>query len=476
VRDPFQRQNQKPCRPAWRALAACLITVAGCSTLPRVDMETSAGLVQPARFASANRVLSRKQSDAIVARLERQTGDTGILERHIAISEAISGSPMVTGNRVTLLEDGPATYAAMFAAIRSATKNINFATYIFEPDGVGKQFADLLAEKRAQGVEVNLLYDSVGSISTPPEFFEGMKKSGIRVVEFNPVNPLKATAGWQLNNRSHRKLMIVDGRTAFVGGINISNVYSGGSSAGGSSGGSAPAGAPNSASGNWRDTHLQIDGPVVGEFQKIFLESWKKEKGAPLEGDYLPALTPAGGEIVRAIASTPDAHRNEHYLTLLSAITFAERNIYLTTAYFAPDPQFIEALSAAAARGVDVRLILSGTTDFWLAFHAGRSHYADLLAAGVKIYERRGSLLHAKTSTIDGVWSSVGSTNLDWRSFLHNDEVDAAILGREFALRMEDMFARDLAKANAITAEEWDKRPLGTRIKEWSARALEYLL
>jgi cardiolipin synthase len=456
-------------RLARTALAACALLAAGCSTLPRLEVD---GVPRTPNFATATRVFSDEQNKAIVERLKRQAGDTDILTHHVAVSEAISGSPMVTGNQVILLEDGPATYAAMFAALRGATKHINFATYIFEPDEVGKQFADLLMEKRRQGVEVNVIYDSVGSHRTPKAFFDTMRKAGVRVVEFNPVNPFSALPGGGLNNRNHRKLIVVDGSTAFVGGINISNVYSTGSRI---DVGSRASGASRSTR-SWRDTHLQIDGPVVTEFQKVFLQSWEKQKAEPLAGNYLPALSPKGGHIVRAIASTPDDQRNELYLTLLSAITFAERNIHLTNAYFAPDPQFLEALQAAAKRGVDVKLILPGTTDSWLAFHAGRSHYASLLASGVKIYERRGQLLHAKTSTIDGVWSSVGTTNLDWRSFLHNDEVDAAILGREFARQMEEMFARDLEKSTRITAEQWAQRSPGLRLKEWAARMFEYML
>jgi cardiolipin synthase len=259
-----------------------------------------------------------------------------------------------------------------------------------------------------------------------------------------------------LNNRSHRKLIVVDGSTAFrrrhqhqqrvfdrlprrrrIARLRL----------------------VARTTGSWRDTHLQIEGPVVTEFQKIFLQSWEKQKAEPLTGNYLPALSPKGGHIVRAIASTPDEQRNELYLTLLSAVTFAERNIYLTNAYFAPDPQFIEALQAAAKAGRGRQADSARHHRFLAGFPCGRSHYATLLASGVKIYERRGPLLHAKTSTIDGVWSSVGTTNLDWRSFLHNDEVDAAILGREFAQQMEAMFARDIEKSDQITAEQWD-RPL----------------
>ena len=467
--------------PASRLASLLLVLLmAGCSGLPRLqDHLVYAGSDenQGARLVSANRVLSDEQSKAIVERLKRQAGDTDILGRHVAVSESIASGPMLTGNRAVLLEDGPATYAAMLSAMRNATRSINFSTYIFEQDEVGKQFAAVLVEKRRQGVEVNLLYDSVGSLKTPKEFFDGMAKAGVRVVEYNPVNPLTALRGWQLNKRNHRKILVVDGSIAFVGGINISDVYS---TSYFSTGSRAPQAKSDSKSardaGGWRDTHLQLEGPIVAEFQKIFVATWRKQKDEVPPGSDTPAPSSKGGHIVRAIASSPDAKRPEFYLTILSAVTFAERNIYITNAYFVPDPQFLEALRAAARRGVDVKMILSSVTDSWLVFHAGRSHYADLLAAGVKIYERRGPLLHAKTSTIDGVWSSVGTSNLDWRSFLHNDEVDAAILGREFALQMEAMFARDLAQSDQITAEVWARRPMNHRLKEQAARMWEYML
>jgi len=179
---------------------------------------------------------------------------------------------------------------------------------------------------------------------------------------------------------------------------------------------------------------------------------------------------------VRAIGSTPDDPHSLIYLTLISAISKAESHVYLTNAYFVPDPQLLDALTGAAGRGVDVRLVLPGKSDSGPVFHAGRSHYSALLRAGVKIYERRDTMLHAKTATIDGVWSCVGSTNLDWRSFLHNDELDATILGREFAGQMEAVFAADLEASEAIDLERWKARPFVFRLKEQAARLWEYWL
>jgi cardiolipin synthase len=369
-----------------------------------------------------------------------------------------------------LLQDGPATYQAMLAAIGKARDHINLETYIVEDDEVGRQFADLLLQKQAQGVQVNLIYDSVGSIRTPKSFFDRLTEGGVKVLEFNPVNPLTAKKGWQINNRDHRKVLVIDGQTAFVGGINISSVYSSGSSPSRSR--------PSSVKGTgWRDTHLQIEGPVVDEFQKLFMATWTAQRGAPLAAkNYFPALTVKGRDLVRAIGSAPDNPHSLIYLTLVSAISYAEKQVYLTNAYFVPDPQLLKTLIDAAQRGVDVKLILPSVSDSGLVFHAGRSHYSELLAAGVKIYERGGSVLHSKTVLIDGVWSSIGSTNLDWRSFLHNDEINAVVLGREFAQQMQAIFAQDLAASTAIDVEQWEHRPLRFRLREWGARLGEYWL
>jgi cardiolipin synthase len=225
------------------------------------------------------------------------------------------------------------------------------------------------------------------------------------------------------------------------------------------------------ATAPWRDTHMQVDGPVVAEFQRLFLATWEKQKGDPLAPrNYLPQLSNQGKEVVRAIGSSPDEPYSMIYATLLSAISSAVTSVNLTNAYFVPDPQLLAALKDAAQRGVDVKLILPSYSDSWMVFHVGRSFYEELLGAGVKIYERRGALLHAKTALIDGVWSTIGSTNLDWRSFLHNDEVNAVILGQDFGAQMQAMFEKDLASSNPIVLEQWEQRSIGLRLKEFAAR------
>jgi len=447
-----------------------LLGPGGCATLPDASAHLDRHTGQAARFATASGPVSVQRSAAIVAELKRKSGDIDILEKQIALEQVIVGSPLSLGNKVTLLQDGPATYSAMFAAIRKARDHINLESYIIDDDEIGRQFADLLLERQAQGVQVNLIYDSVGGISTPKAFFERLTRGGVAVLEFNPINPLAAKTAWLINNRDHRKLLLIDGQTAFIGGINISSVYSSGSIARRSvkSTGSKVA---------WRDTHIQIDGPVVAELQKLFMQTWEKQRGKPLlPKDYFPTLKAQGNEIVRAIGSTYLDPYSLIYLTLISAIVNAEKQVYLTNAYFVPDPQLLKSLTDAAGRGVDVKLILPSHSDSSVVFHAGRSHYTSLLKGGVKLYERGGALLHSKTAVIDGVWSTVGSTNLDWRSFLDNDELNAVILGREFALKMQTVFAADLAASQAIELEPWERRPLSLRFKEWMARVWERLL
>src|SRR5512139_1934577 len=287
---------------AFRRMAAacCLLACVGCASLPDAAREMETPRTQVVEFEGARGPVPASRSAAVIEELKSQSGDIDILQKHLAIEQAINAdSPLVLGNKLLLLQDGPATYQAMFAAMRAARDHINLETYIFEDDDIGRQFADLLLERQAAGVQVNLIYDSVGCLNTPKEFFERLRAGGIQVLEFNPVNPLAGKKKeWLLNNRDHRKLLVVDGRIAFTGGINISDTYSSGSSmwAARKKGAQTP---------GWRDTHLQIEGPVVAEFQKLFLDTWSRQKGPPLaEKNYFPKLDRQGDGIVRAIGST----------------------------------------------------------------------------------------------------------------------------------------------------------------------------
>jgi cardiolipin synthase A/B len=452
------------------ALLTVLVSLsAGCSSLPRFVPDMALRNRPAIKLEGANGQLTREKNSAILAALRTRSGstETNIFDRHLALEEAIVGSPLTVGNAVRLLRDGPQTYDAMLKAIAAAVDHINMETYIFEDDAVGREFISALLNKQRQGVQVNIIRDSVGTYNTPAAFFETLTTAGMNVLEFNPINPLLARNQWELNRRDHRKLLIVDGKTAFLGGINISSVYSGGSSRR----------ARESGKLAWRDTHLQLDGPVVAELQKLFLTTWDKQKGDPLlSRKFFPLLTNKGTQVVRAIGSAPDDPYSQIYGTLLSAIASSETSIQLTNAYFAPDPQLLSGLKDAVSRGVKVTLILPSQTDSWLVFHAGRGYYAQLLRAGIRIYQRRGAVLHSKTAVIDGVWSTVGSTNLDWRSFLHNQELNAVMLGADFAEQLQSMFEKDLSESDEITLDEWESRSLDKRVKELFARIWEYWL
>lgn len=442
------------------------ILITGCSSVPILVPDMAMQSPKKISLENAHGVINSQQSKKILEKIKKDGLETSIFDKHLALISEIAGSPLMVGNHVDLLIDGPSTYAAMFSAIENAKDHINMETFIFEDGEVGKKFASLLMEKQRSGVQVNLIYDSVGSIDTPKAFFSMLKDSGINVLEFNPINPLNKRKDWDLNQRDHRKLLIVDGKVAFVGGINISSVYSSGSF-------SRSAKKSKDSINNipWRDTHLQIAGPVVAEFQKIFTETWQQQKGEPLASkEYFPVLLSQGNEVVRAIASNPEEPYSQMYATLLSAINSAESQVFLTNAYFVPDPQLLAALKEAVSRGADVRLLLPETTDSNLVFYASHSYYDELLSAHVKIYERQGAMLHAKTALIDGVWSTIGSTNLDWRSFTNNQEINAVMLGQDFGAQMQALFESDLTLSKQITLEEWRKRSIGARIKEQSAR------
>ncbi len=435
----------------------------GCATLPNVSemIDETPTSQKPRQIDSVKGLLSPKQSKAIMERLKRSVAPTDILERHTAVVESVTENPIMKGNKVILLADGQAAYAAMFKAIQNAKDHINLESYIIEDDETGRKFADLLLQKQMKGVQVNVIYDSVGSMNTPASFFQRLSDGGIQVIGFNSVNPMKSGSKWGLTHRDHRKILIADGKIAFIGGINISKVYS-----------STPFKRIKNEKApiHWRDTDIQIEGPAVAEFQKLFLDTWQKQKGPVIsKRNYFPDLKEEGNALVRVIGSTPGETNRIPFIMYVSAITFAEHSIHMTNSYFIPDYQILKALADAVGRGVDVKIILPGITDSQLALYAQRYHYSGLLKSGVKLYEHRTSLLHAKTAVVDKVWSTVGSTNMDYLSLLNNDEVNAVILSHEFAVEMEKMFVSDLADSMQIQWDEWKNRPLLPRVREWFA-------
>ena len=391
------------------------------------------------------------------------------------------GEPLVTGNRVDLLQDGPGTYAAMFEAIDNAGDHVNLESYILEAEGPGEEFARRLIARAKAGVRVNVLYDSFGSIGTPASYFDHLRANGVNVCEYNPLRRLGNLLSRALHLRDHRKLMVVDGRIGFIGGVNISPVYSAGSSPLAALGGSGMA-APAAVDGEppkpgWRDTHVRVEGPIVAQLQRLFMRHWSKHSSIALRGThYFPPLAPVGSQRVALAACDAGRRRNPFYRALLSALDASQHRVFLTTAYLVPTRRLMRALVKAARRGVDVHLLLPGVSDFWAPLQAGRSHYSRLLRAGIHLHELHDTLLHAKTCVIDGMWTTVGSSNLDWRSFLHNAEANLVVLDATLAQEMERVFMEDVARAREIVRAEWARRGLRQRIVETLARRFEFFL
>jgi cardiolipin synthase A/B len=419
-------------------------------------------------------------------------GKSELLKRQIAAMSAFGDVDLYAGNDAQLLVDGPATFAAMFAAIEKARRQIILESYIIEDADVSRRLAELLLKRRSDGLEIAVLYDGVGSMGTDETYFDRLRQGGIAVCAFNPVNPLKQRTKYhKITQRDHRKMLVVDGETGFTGGINISAVYSSGSGGFGSRGSSKapPRKAASSGSGDgkasgktddkaeengWRDTMVQVRGPATHKLHTLFREVWSQQH---CEGTVAaiapPPGPPAGQQLMRVIPSSPQDTENRIYTLLLGSIRAAQRSVYLTMAYFAPGQDMVDALCEAAQRGVDVQLILPSRSDFGPVMHAGRSHYERMLKAGVRIHELQDAVLHAKTAVIDGVVSTVGSSNMDWRSFVHNNEVNAVVLGEDFGGAMTRMFERDRTASRTIELQRWQDRGLWQRSKEYFSRMFE---
>lgn len=447
-----------------------------CASLPEVDADRTKQRASavPQVVTSAGKLPRQTTEQLLKKRWAKSTLD---LKAQAALEEAATGVPLIAGNKVQLLFDGPQTMAEMMKAIAAARNHINFETYIFDQDELGEQFADLLVQKQREGVVVNVIYDSVGTLGVPQAFFDRMREGGVHLIAFNPVNPAKTRGnGWKLNNRDHRKMLIVDGKVGFTGGINISDTYARSSPFRSGSGRARDAKAKSEDEVGWRDTHVRIEGPAVQAMQWLFVQAWIEQDADDLrDANYFLPVPPAGDKVVRVLGSQPEG-RYEIYKAMLLAMQEAKKSIHITCAYFVPDDQTLQALVDAARRGVDVQLVLPSVSDSGLVFHAGRAFYQPLLEAGVKIHELKLSVLHAKTVVIDGVWSTVGSTNIDRRSFLHNSEVNVIVMGDVFGLEMEKAFKEDLRNSSEVTLATWNKRPLTLRLKEWLARVWDYWL
>jgi len=456
--------RQSICR--FAVVLAC-IACGGCTALPEVRY-----LREPAppgalpTVTGAHGAMAQSPSRALMA---RRWKNSYVDAKALALlEEAATGSPLIAGNKITLLYDGPQTMAAMTAAIGAAKDHINLETYIFDQDAVGLAFAELLMERQRAGIQVHVIYDAVGTVGTPQVFFDRMRDAGIHLVAFNPINPLRLQGAWSPNHRDHRKILVVDGRVGFTGGVNISSTYANSSLFRSKSRGSDKIG--------WRDTHLQIEGPAVAALQFEFLGSWASQLAPPLsDSNFFPPLAASGEMLVRILASAPDGDQDVH-AAYVTAIAAATKSVHITCAYFVPDVQVLRALTDAARRGVDVKIILPGVAESGVVYHAGRSFYAAMLASGLRSAEFQVAVLHSKTAVDRRLWSTVGSTNIDTRSFLHNHELNAVVMDSAFGNAMESAFEEDLRQSVEVTAEQWEQRPLADRLKEWAARRLEFWL
>ena len=365
------------------------------------------------------------------------------------------GRAILDGNRVEVLLNGDEIFPGMLKAIRGARKTITFETYIYWSGSIGREFADALAERAHAGVKVHVLLDWVGSNKMDKSLLEEMNKAGVQVRKYH--EPRWYQLG-KLNNRTHRKLLVVDGQEGFTGGVGIADAWTG------------HAQDPQ----HWRDSHFRIRGPAVAQMQSAFMDNWIKVSGDVLHGpEYFPALAQVGDGKAHIFSSSPSGGSESMRLMYLLAITAASRSIHLSTPYFVPDALTIKALTDAARRGVTVQIITVGAqTDAELVRHASRARWGPLLEAGIQIYEYQPTLYHCKVMIVDGLWVTVGSTDFDPRSFNLNDEANLSYFDADFSRRQIEIFQQDLLHSRQMTLEQWKHRPLSERFWDRAASLL----
>jgi cardiolipin synthase len=359
------------------------------------------------------------------------------------------GPPIIDGNRVENFENGVEIFPAMLEAIRSAQSTITFESYIYWSGRVGKAFADALSERARRGVRVHVLIDWVGSQAIDDALVQQMKQAGVELHRYHPLHWYHLT---RMNNRTHRKLLVVDGKVGFTGGVGISDEWDG-----------------NAADPeHWRDSHYRMEGPAVAQMQAAFMDNWIKTTGAVLQGpEYFPALTPVGTSLAQVFTSSPSGGGDSMQLMYLLSITSAQRTIDLAAAYFVPDDLTRKTILAALERGVKVRILVPGEyIDSQVTRRASRADWGQLLLAGARIYEFQPAMFHCKALIVDAQLVSVGSTNFDNRSFRLNDEANLNVYDAAFAAHVERVFEADLARSREITFEAWARRPWREKLVE----------
>ena len=362
---------------------------------------------------------------------------------------ALTGAPLAGGNSVELLRNGVQIFPSMLAAIRGAKRTINLEFYIYWDGEIGRQFAETLAERARAGVQVKVILDAVGSTRMSQWLIDFLSRNGIDLEWYHPLRWYTLS---RFNHRTHRKLLIVDGKIGFTGGVGIADEWLG------------DADAPN----HWRETVVRVEGPVVTQMQFAFMDNWVKSRGEILTGlDYFPETGPSGSHLTQVIKSSPSEGSSTVKLLYVISIVSAQKSIYINNAYFVPDTDTIQALEGAVRRGVDVRVIVPGEfTDVPIVRQASRWHYEQLLRHGIRIFEYQPTMMHAKTMVVDGIWLTVGSSNFDDRSFRLNDEVNVNVYDEGIAAQAEAMFHGDLARSEEVRIRKWLRRGWMEKLKE----------
>jgi cardiolipin synthase len=376
-------------------------------------------------------------------------------EQFVRSMGVLLGPPLAGGNRVEELLNGDRIFPAMLAAIRSAERTVTFETYIYWSGSIGKAFTEALAERARIGVRVHVLLDWIGSDKIDQSYLDDMERAGVEVRRYNKPDWYKVG---RLNNRTHRKLLVVDGKIGFTGGVGIADEWLGN--------GQQP--------DRWRDTHFRVVGPAVAQLQAAFLENWLEVTGEVQHGAlYFPAIEPAGRQYAQMFTSSPGGGAESMQLMYLLSIAAAAKGIQLSMAYFVPDNLAVETFVEALRRGVKVQILLPGDkVDTQVVRQASRGEWGKLLAAGAEIYEYQPAMFHCKVMIVDDLWVSVGSTNFDTRSFSVNDEANLNVYDAEFARRQSEIFAQDLGRSRRITLEEWRNRPWRQKVFDYAASLL----
>lgn len=373
----------------------------------------------------------------------------------IRVMSSLLGHPLAGGNHVTSLQNGEQIFAAMLKAIRGARETVTFETFIYWSGDIGDRFADAVSERARAGVKVHVLMDWLGSAKIDTDLVARMESAGVEVVRYHPVRWYTLD---RFNNRTHRKILVIDGRIGFTGGVGIGDKWDGHAQ----------------DEDHWRDTHYEIEGPAVAQMQAAFMDNWTTTRARVLQGDgYFPALESHGETVAQVIHSSPRGGTESMRLMFLLSIASARKSILIGNAYFVPDDLLVESLVRALGRGVRVDIIVPGDViDTQIVRRASRSRWGPLLKAGARIHEFQPTMYHTKLLIVDCVWTSVGSTNFDNRSFRLNDEANMNILEHAFAARETEFFEADLRRSREISFAEWAGRPWTERLMERAAGLL----